>query len=165
MDIFDQQPYGGKPPSSNPDTSPEAADRIASKAATLRRKVYRCLLGCPSTDDELEVVLGLTHQCVSARRRELVLLGAVEWTGAKRLTRSGRSARIWKAIPEVDITRKLDYGSKPVQPAELRKIVEIAVFQGMKVAAESGPWAYEVYEDDPRIKMVADRVIKGEDVL
>ena len=83
------------------ETSEEAAKSI--KPSSLRSKVasmlrLRGLFG--STDDELEVSLGLRHQTVSARRRELVLLGKAIDSGAKRVTRSGRKATVWIACEE-----------------------------------------------------------------
>jgi hypothetical protein len=50
------------------------------------------------TDDELEQATGWRHQTVSARRRELVLLGKVKDSGKRRPTRSGRSATVWEAV-------------------------------------------------------------------
>lgn len=49
-----------------------------------------------ATDDEIEAVLGLSHQSVSARRRDLVVSGRVESAG-QRATRSGRPAKVWVA--------------------------------------------------------------------
>ena len=48
-----------------------------------------------ATDDELERLLQLRHQTVSARRRELVLLGKVVDSGRTRKTRSGCKAKVW----------------------------------------------------------------------
>ena len=47
------------------------------------------------TDDEIEQTLDMRHQTVSARRRELVLLGKVVDSGRTRPTRSGRQATVW----------------------------------------------------------------------
>lgn len=52
----------------------------------------------PMTDDELEVDLGLTHQSVSAARRNGVIRGLIYDTGLKRKTRSGNDAIVWKAV-------------------------------------------------------------------
>ena len=83
------------------ETSEEAAKSI--KPSSLRSKVasmlrLRGLFG--STDDELEVSLGLRHQTVSARRRELGLLGKAKDSGVKRVTRSGRKATVWIACEQ-----------------------------------------------------------------
>jgi hypothetical protein len=68
----------------------------------LRRRVYfmiarRKLHG--ATCDEVEVVLELRHQTASARIRELVLTDFVFDSGIRRLTRSGRYARVYIRTP------------------------------------------------------------------
>lgn len=47
------------------------------------------------TCDELENMLGLTHQTASARVTELLAAKKIHFTEARRKTRSGRSARIY----------------------------------------------------------------------
>lgn len=47
------------------------------------------------TDDELEVVLDMSHQTASARRNGLVRKGLVCDSGRRRLTRSKRMATVW----------------------------------------------------------------------
>ena len=89
--------YGGAPPHEPVATSREAAVRIETEVGRLQGQVLDALRvrGAEgATDDELEVLLGLRHQTVSARRRELVLLGRVRPTGS-RPTRSGRRAKVW----------------------------------------------------------------------
>ena len=49
--------------------------------------------GC--TDDELEVLTGMSHQTLSARRNGLVKMDMVLDSGRKRVNRSGRSAVVW----------------------------------------------------------------------
>ena len=94
--------YNNKPPFvAGSETSEEAAKSI--KPSSLRSKVasmlrLRGLFG--ATDDELEASLGLRHQTVSARRRELVLLVKAKDSGVKRVTRSGRRATVWVACDE-----------------------------------------------------------------
>jgi len=84
------------PPSEAVDTSEDAADQIAPYVHHLRGAVLRRLRYIALTDDELEQSTGLSHQCCSPRRRELVQAGLVEWTGERRATRSGRTARVWR---------------------------------------------------------------------
>lgn len=48
-----------------------------------------------STCDEVEYSLALTHQCASARVRELVRKGRLSDSGERRRTRSGRTARVY----------------------------------------------------------------------
>lgn len=48
-----------------------------------------------ATADEVEKVLGMLPQSVSARFTELKALGQIKPTGDKRKTRSGRNAGVW----------------------------------------------------------------------
>lgn len=91
----------------SPSTSVEAAKRIEPVSGRLRIMVYDAIRRAGShgrTDDELEVELGMKHQTVSARRRELYLdahidhrkTAAGEWM--KRNTRSGRGAFVFVAV-------------------------------------------------------------------
>jgi hypothetical protein len=80
------------------DTSVAAAVSLIPDLGRLEERVYghidRSLdRGC--TDDELEVMTGLSHQTTSARRRTLVLKGLVQDSGRRRTTRSGRKATVW----------------------------------------------------------------------
>ena len=82
------------------DTSKAAGNSIEGVAESIRGRVYSRILDCGlagSTDDELEVTLGLRHQTASARRRELVLMDVVFDSGARRQTRAGRNAIVWLA--------------------------------------------------------------------
>jgi hypothetical protein len=82
------------------ETSRLAAESIADDAPTMRGKVLRAIVDRRSfgaTDDELEVVLRMRHQTLSARRRELVLSGDIMPSGNHRKTRSGRKAVVWIA--------------------------------------------------------------------
>lgn len=91
--------YGGIPPHVDRETSLMAAIEMLSEASTLQAKVYRVIRDNDGgTDDEIEMLLGLRHQTASARRRELVLLGAVEDSGERRVTSSGRMAIVWRAV-------------------------------------------------------------------
>jgi hypothetical protein len=92
--------YDGTPPHVAGDsTSHAAAEAIRPAAGTIRARVLELIRRTPMTDDELETVTGLTHQCVSARRRELVLDDLVRDSGLRRKTRSGRAAKVWEATP------------------------------------------------------------------
>lgn len=90
--------YDGRPPAEHVDTSREAADSVASNAASVQARILRwakerAALGF--TDDECEAVFGFRHQTASARRRELVILGDLKFGGEYRKTRSGRRAQVW----------------------------------------------------------------------
>lgn len=89
------------------DTSQDAAESMEPHLARLQETIFSLIQNSWSgimsnmdpqlgwTDDELERWLGLPHQTVSARRRELVLKGLIEDSGERRKTRSGRKAVVW----------------------------------------------------------------------
>jgi predicted transcriptional regulator len=84
------------------DTSEDAADSLDDRTlGRLRRLVLDRVSGSPSgaTCDEIEVALELRHQTASARLRELQLMGWVETSNEKRLTRSGRMAHVYRRQP------------------------------------------------------------------
>jgi hypothetical protein len=95
-------PYNNRPPFvAGSETSEEAAKSI--DAGSIRDRVRALIedMGClGSTDEELERKLSMRHQTVSARRRELVLMGMVKDSGVKRRTTSGRKAVVWIACDE-----------------------------------------------------------------
>jgi len=81
-----------------PDTMQAAADSQTEISGHYRRLVFQTITRAGSeghTDDELEVLLCLRHQSVSARRRELVVAEKLEDSGRRRTTRSGRTAIVW----------------------------------------------------------------------
>ena len=95
-------PYNNKTPFvAGSETSEEAAKSLYS--GPIRERVYKIIesmdfLG--ATDEELERRLNMKHQTVSARRRELVLMGRVKDSGVRRRTTSGRKAVVWIACDE-----------------------------------------------------------------
>lgn len=92
----------GERPFSDGGASRDAAEAAEPTAPRCRARVLdliRSRGARGATDDEVEVALGLPHQTASARRRELVVAGAVEATTARRLTRSGSPATVWRAVP------------------------------------------------------------------
>ncbi len=77
-------------------TSIEAAESMEPHAPRLRTQVLSAIKETGgSTCDELEVKLGLIHQCCSARIRELALGGHIVDSGSTRLTRRRRKAIVW----------------------------------------------------------------------
>jgi len=70
------------------DTSEAAAHSIESNLGRLESLVLSHICKQQATDDELEVLTGLTHQSCSARRRGLVLKGRIRDSGKRRRTRS-----------------------------------------------------------------------------
>ena len=93
--------YDGRPPAETSPTSRTAGDSVAGRSGSLRATVLRLIrITGPNglTDDDLERAMGIRHQTVSARRRELVLLGEVKDSGRARKTSSGRQATVWVAV-------------------------------------------------------------------
>jgi hypothetical protein len=103
LDLFDWQPptYPATPGFvRGSDTSEAAASSLDPNVLTeLRLRVYQFALKQEPRGvicDEVETALGMAHQTASARIRELELSGWLVKTEDKRLTRSGRSARIYR---------------------------------------------------------------------
>jgi hypothetical protein len=99
-DLFGRK-YPDRPGSvAGSDTSEAAADSLGEEALRrLRKAIFEWIRTRPlqgATCDEVEVVLNLRHQTASARIRELVLDGFIYDTGARRQTRSRRSARVYQ---------------------------------------------------------------------
>ena len=94
--------YNNKPPFvAGSETSEEAAKSLYSGPIRERvRKIIEDMDCLGATDEELERRLNMKHQTVSARRRELVLMGMVKDSGVKRRTTSGRKAVVWIACDE-----------------------------------------------------------------
>lgn len=88
-------------PHNGTDTSIAAARSLVDDVETLRSRVLEAIRRRPSTCDELETTLDLSHQTCSARVWELRRLGLVVDSGDRRRTRSGRAAKIWTRIAEV----------------------------------------------------------------
>lgn len=90
--------FGGCAPHQATDTSYAAAQRIMPHLTRLASAVWdhvkrQSFLG--ATCDEIEHALRLSHQCVSARLRELCLKEKIHDSGTRRFTRSGRKAIVW----------------------------------------------------------------------
>lgn len=99
-DLFGEPYYPSRPGYvRGSDTSSDAADSLdESLLSRLRAKVFALIdmrgeRG--ATCDEIEMALDLRHQTASARVRELVLGGLIFDTGKRRITRSGRGARVY----------------------------------------------------------------------
>ena len=77
-------------------TSVDAHDSVKEHLPKMRDRILNVISTRESTDDELEMITGMSHQSLSACRRGLVKDGLVEATGKKRKTRSGRAAQVWR---------------------------------------------------------------------
>lgn len=82
---------------SAPETSPEAADAITSKAQRLRTRLYHLLAtGWTGTADEAASKLGESILSVRPRFSELRAGDAIIDTGERRRNESGRNAVVWR---------------------------------------------------------------------
>jgi DNA-binding transcriptional ArsR family regulator len=82
--------------------SEEANESIHAEKSRIRQRVLDWLKGrgyIGGTSDEIEESTGMSHQTVSARLRELVILRLATKTDRRRKTRSGRNA--WVIIAGV----------------------------------------------------------------
>ncbi len=80
------------------ETSMAAAESVENVAGTLRAKIAAFIeRRGGATCDEVEAAMDLRHQTASARITELRLLGEIEKTDAKRATRSGRGAVVYRS--------------------------------------------------------------------
>jgi predicted transcriptional regulator len=93
------------PPTNGTDTSRAAAESIADDAATLRDQVLDLIRASTDglTTDEVEMRLGLNHQTASPRVWELHKRGLIGDSGKRRETRSGRMARVYRALTTEEI--------------------------------------------------------------
>lgn len=97
--------YPEFPGSKEPDTSRQAAVRIASRAETLRRAVLGLFQGgFLLTADECAERLGVNILSIRPRVSELVAQGLVAETTMRRLNASGMSAKVWRlAKPQLEL--------------------------------------------------------------
>lgn len=92
---YPEKLYDGTPPHNGTKTSKEAAK--SAKTETVRDQVLIAIEEAGGlTCDECEVRLNRPHTTISARIRELVLLGKIVDSGKERKTRWGRNARIYE---------------------------------------------------------------------
>ena len=92
--------FGSVPPikrarSTDPDTSHEAAERVDFDSEHYR-KILDALSIRPMIYTEISAATGLDRHAVGRRLGELENAGAIEPTGEKRATPSGRKAREWR---------------------------------------------------------------------
>jgi hypothetical protein len=102
-ETFFESRYPNVPGHVRGDTSTAAAKSVEISATALRKKVldYVSSQYDGVTCDEVEAKLVMRHQTCSARIRELVMFGQLIDTGRRRQTRSGRSARVYKATGKI----------------------------------------------------------------
>ena len=78
-------------------TKPFDASSLISSVKTKALLLIRAAGPMGMTADAVELTLGLSHQSVSARIRELVIEGKIQIALARRITSNGRSARVYVA--------------------------------------------------------------------
>jgi hypothetical protein len=81
------------------DTSIEAARKAVLKSGTRRKEIFDLIAEREFglTDDEIEVLTGLTHQSASGLRNSLMRDGLIVDSGERRKNRRGNSSIVWKA--------------------------------------------------------------------
>ena len=96
----DERPHSTPMQKTRWSTQNEAWKEIQSAIPRIDMQVLRSIQERPQTCDEVEMVLGLTHQTCSSAINRLMNAGSVI-SIAKRNTRSGRPACVW-SIPFPD---------------------------------------------------------------
>ena len=76
---------------------PTSLEANATKSPAVLELVRKAIVQRPGTCEEVEQRLGLPHQSVSARIRDLSKRGEIRKSGNYRDTKSGRRAIIWEA--------------------------------------------------------------------
>lgn len=85
--------YAGK-------TSRNAAEKILPKTGTMRRKIYELINNYGGLADfEIERLLDMKHQTVSAGRRGLVIDGFIIDSGKTKKNESGNECTVWIVPP------------------------------------------------------------------
>lgn len=85
--------YAGK-------TSRDAAEKILPKTGTMRRKIYELINNYGGLADfEIERLLDMKHQTVSAGRRGLVIDGFIIDSGKTKKNESGNECTVWVVQP------------------------------------------------------------------
>lgn len=82
-----------------PKPAPKKTITTPPKKGTMRYKVYSRLKKKASTDEELQLFLGVPMDSVRPRRGELVKGGYVRDSGKRRVTSKGDKAIVWEAVP------------------------------------------------------------------
>lgn len=92
--------YDGTPPHVDKPTSWAAAMSMKTVASQLGQVVLDAIADQPdgATCEEIEDILEMKHQTVSARIRELVLMNKLYDTGVTRQNKSGRNAIVYKPV-------------------------------------------------------------------
>ena len=94
--ISEFDPYWGKVPSVDTNTSIEAAENMESSVGSLRARILEFIkFREGATCEEVEIELKMRHQTASARIRELLLKDQILPTDKPSYNSSGRRARFY----------------------------------------------------------------------
>jgi hypothetical protein len=98
--------YGGMPPHVNKTTSWAAAVSMRTAVGQLAQLVLDEIekQAEGATCEEIEILLNMKHQTVSARIRELVLMNKLYDSGATRYNASGRKAIVYMLVSKKPAT-------------------------------------------------------------
>lgn len=103
MDLLDlmAKPYPSSPGYKDHDTSRAAAAMIAPCQKTLQRQCLEAIRNAPDglTADETAALLGKPIWSIRPRLSELVRLGEIHDSGARRENASGARAKVWISTP------------------------------------------------------------------
>ena len=79
-------------------TSRSAAEKALPRSGTRRKEIFDLIAEHEFglTDDEIEVLTGLTHQTASATRNSLMRDGLIVVSGDARTNRRGNASIVWK---------------------------------------------------------------------
>jgi predicted ArsR family transcriptional regulator len=97
--------YPDMPGFKDPDTSRLAAEHIAASAPQLREQCWQALsnhIFDGATADEIASDVGRDVLAIRPRFTELLAAGRIADTGRRRKNRSGRLAKVWRAIDPED---------------------------------------------------------------
>lgn len=86
------------------DTRAAASKMAVQRSHLLRKEILNAIESQPEglTCDEIEVLLGYSHQSASPRFGELALQGKIKDSGERRKTRQNCDAVVWTAVPRSD---------------------------------------------------------------
>ena len=91
--------YNPDAPTEDPvDPSRAAYESVKAHIPTIQGQILSLLLMGPKTCDEMEVILDMPHQTVSACITGLKKAGAVRDSGKRRPTRTGRKATVLEMV-------------------------------------------------------------------
>jgi len=95
-------------------TSKAAASQVKPRRPNKGIRIFRSIRGDASgyTCEEIELMLSMRHQTVSARLVELVACGCIRLAGVQRLTSAEAPAEVYEAIPGATEDLYLHYLSK-----------------------------------------------------